>query len=295
MKRLGVALALALPLVLTGAATAFPSSRTAPMDDPSTSPPRQMQIALGQTVRDFMQANHLPAENGRVDTPDRNNYAVALDVIADTGPIVFGDHWIAPVVAVGTQAVALPAGRTLFIDQEAGRIKSFVFTPNAKAEPLPETNRLVKPMLDWFLGRGWVPRTANSLTFALTDEDADFKRSGEKIYAQLKDADGNLVNVTVANLASAPSQPAYILAPPPERPKHVPPVYVVRLGFYWAHRNDLSYGDLVYPRRLFVNGSKDAILRLRPWVDDPDWTPQQHGMVDLGGRGEARRWALPRN
>lgn len=293
MRRLGATLALALPLVLTGAATAFPSLRSAPMDDPSTHPPRKMQIALGQTVRDFMQANGLPAENGRVDTPDRNDYAVALDVIADTGPIVFGDHWIAPAVTVGRQTIDLPPGRTLFIDQEAGRIKSFNFTPHAKAQPLLDTNRLVKPMLDWFLGRGWTPKTANSLTFALTDDDVDFKRGGEKIYAQLKDADGDLVNVTVANLALAPSQPAYIIAPPPERPAHAPPVYVIRLGFYWARRNELSYGDLIYPRRLLVNGSKNEILRLRPWVDDPDWTPQKHGMVDLGGTGEARRWKLP--
>jgi len=124
------------------------------MDDPSTLPPRKMQIALGETVRDFMQVNGLPAEDGRVDTPDHNHYAVALDVIADTGPIIFGDHWIAPSVKLGTQSFELPAGRTLFIDQEAGRIKSFTFTPNAKAQPLLETNRLVKPMLDWFLGRG---------------------------------------------------------------------------------------------------------------------------------------------
>ncbi len=293
MRRLGATLALALPLLLTGAATAFPPFRSAPMDDPSKLPPRKMQIALGQTLRDFMQVNGLPAENGRVDTPDHNHYAVALDVIADTGPVIFGDHWIAPSVKLGTQTFELPAGRTLFIDQEAGRIKSFTFTPNAQAQPLIDTNRLVKPMLDWFLGRGWTPKTANSLTFALTDDDADFKRGGEKIYAQLKDADNNLVNVTVVNLAMVPSQPAYILAPPPERAKHVPPVYLIRLGFYWAHRNDLSYGDLVYPRRQFVNGTKSEILRLRPWVDDPDWTPQKHGMVDLGGTGEARRWKLP--
>ena len=285
----------AMALVAILAATAFHFFRSASMDDPSKYPPRPMQISLGQTVRDFMQVNGLSAERGRVDTPDRNNYGVALDVISDTGPIVFGDHWIAPRVTIGKQQFELPPGRTLFIDQEAGRIKSFSFTPNAKAQPLQETNRLVKPMVDWFLATGWTPKVANSLTFALTDEDVDFKRSGEKIYAQLKDGEGNLVNLTVSNLASMPSQPAYILAPSPERPPHVPPVYLIRLGFYWAHRNDLSYGDLIFPRRLFVNGDKDKILRLRSWVDDPDWTPQKHGMVSLGGTGEARRWSVPGN
>jgi hypothetical protein len=283
--------AIALVAAVTG--TAFYSLRAAPMDDPSKSPPRQLQISLGQTVRDFMQINHLLAESGHVDTPDKNNYGVALDVIADTDPIVFGDHWIAPVVTIGKQRFDLPPGRTLFIDQEAGRIKSFSFTPHAQARPLQETNRLVKPMLDWFLTTGWRPEVANSLTFALTDDDVDFKRSGEKIYAQLEDGEHNLVEVTVSDLARLPSQPAYLLAPAPVRPVHVPPVYVIRLGFYWAHRNDLSYGDLIFPRRLFVNGNKDRFLRLRPWVEDPEWTPERHGMTDLGGTGESRRWSLP--
>ena len=284
---------LAIALLGPWPAVAFQLFRPDPMDDPSKLPPRQIHISPGQTVRDFMQINHLPAEAGRVDIPDRNHYAVAVDVIADTGPVVFGDHWIALVVTIGTQRFELPPGRTLFIDQEAGRIKSFSLTPGAKALPLQETNRLVKPMLDWFLSAGWTPKVANSLTFALSDGDADFKRSGEKIYAQLKDGEGNLVNVTVSNLAMLPSQPSYILAPTPERPAHEPPVYLIRLGFYWAHRNDLSYGDLVFPRRQFVNGSKDKALRLRAWVEEPDWTPRKHGMVDLGGTGDSRRWGMP--
>ncbi len=284
-----VVIALVAPL----AATAIHFYRSAPMDDPSKLPPRQIQISPGQTVRHFMQVNHLPAAAGRVDTPDRNNYALALDVIADTDPIIFGDHWIAPVVVIGAQRFELPAGRILFVDQEAGRIKSFSFTLNAQALPLQQTNRQVKPMLDWFLTAGWTPEVANSLTFALSDDDADFKRSGEKIYAQIKDGQGNLLSVTVSNLASMPSLPSYIFAPAPQRPAHDPPVYVIELGFFWAHRNDLSYGDLIYPRRLFVNGNKDKVLRLRAWVDDPEWTPHQHGMIDLGGTGEARRWSLP--
>ena len=284
----------ALALVATLAVTVLYFFRSPAMDDPSKLPPRKMQIALGQTVRDFMQTNGLPAESGRTDAPDVNNYSVAVDVISDTSPIIFGDHWIALAFKVGPQIFELPAGRTLFIDQVAGRILSFSFTPYLKAQPLNETNRLVKPLLDWFLAVGWTPEVANSLTFALTDEDADFTRSGEKIYGQLKDGEGNLLNVTVTNLASAPIQPAYILAPPPERPVHIPPVYIIRLGLYWAHRNDSSYGDLIYPRRLFVNGNKNQRLRLRPWVQDPDWTPEKHGMVDQGGTGESRRWLLPR-
>ena len=295
VRRCIVAIATAIALAIPLAATAFHFLSPSPMDDPSKYPPRQIQISPGQTVRDFMQVNQLLAEAGRVDTPDRNHYAIALDVIADTDPIVFGDHWIALVAIVGAQRFELPAGRTLFIDQKAGRIKSFSFTPGAKALPLQETNRLVKPMLDRFLSTGWTPKLANSVTLALTDDDADFKLGGEKIYAQLKDVEGNLVNVTVSNLAMMPSQPAYILAPAPERPAHDPPVYLIRMGFYWARRNDLSYGDLIFPRRQFVGGSKDKALSLRPWVEDPDWTPQKHGMVDLGGTGESRRWAMPRN
>lgn len=282
-----------MALVAALATSALYFHRSAAMDDPSLHPPRQLQIALGQTVREFIQVNRLPIKDGHVDAPDRNNYGVALDVIADTGPIIFGDHWIAPMILIGTQRIDLPAGRTLFIDQEAGRIKSFSFTPNAKAQPLPETNRLVKPLLDWFLTHGWTPKVANSVTFALTDDDADFKRSGAKILAQLNDGQGNLVELTVTNLAKIPSQVSYLLVPAPPRPVHLVPVYVIDIGFYWADRNDLSYGDLIFPRRIFVHGSKDQILRLRPWVDDPNWTPQQHGMVDLGGTGEARRWSLP--
>ena len=264
------------------------------MDDPSKLPPRKLQIALGQTVRDFMQTNGLLAQSGRSAMPDVNSYAVALDVIADTSPIIFGDHWIALALKVGAQIFELPAGRTLFIDQEAGRIKGFSLTPFQKALPLMETNQMVKPLLDQFLAKGWIPKIANSLTFALTDDDPDFARSGEKIYGQLKDGEGNLMNVTVSNLASVASQSAYILAPSAGRPVHQPPVYVIRLGFYWAHDGDLSYGDLVYPRRIFVNGNKNQALRLRPWVEDPDWTPEKHGMVDQGGTGESRRWLLPR-
>ena len=282
--------------LLVASASASLSCKRAPtMDDPSKSPAREMVISLGETVRDFMQANDLPAEKGRVDVPDTNHYAVAVDVIADTSPIVFGDHWIHLTVKDGKATFDLPAGRTLFIDQEAGRIKSFSLTPYASAQPLDETNRLVKTVVDGFLARGWTPKVANSVTFALTDQDKDFAQRGEKIYAQLNDATGNLLNVTVANLASAPSQPSYLVVPSPERPTHNPPVYVVRLGLYWAHRNDLSYGDLVYPRRIFVNGDKNKVLRLRPWVEDPDWTPQQHGMADQGGQGESKRWSLPQS
>ena len=263
------------------------------MDDPSKLPPRTLQISFGQTVREFMQVNGLVAENGRTSTPDHNNYGVAVDVIADTSPIIFGDHWIALVFKVGPEVFELPAGRTLVVGQEAGRINSFSFTPFAKAEPLPETNRQVKGLLDIFLAKGWTPKVANSLTFALTDDDVDFARSSNKIYAQIRNGDGDVISVTVTNLAKVPSQPSYILAPSPERPTHSPPVYVVRVGFFWAHGNDTSYGDLIYPRRIFVNGNKDQVLRLRAWVDDPDWTPEKHGMIDEGGTGESRRWRVP--
>lgn len=274
--------------------TTFSHLNYAPaMDDPSKLPPRKLQIALGQTVRDFMQTNGLPAQSGRSAMPDVNNYAVALDVIADTSPIIFGDHWIALAFKVGPQIFELPSGRTLFIDQEAGRIKSFSLTPYQRALPLMQTNQLVKPLLDQFLAQGWTPKVANSLTFALTDGDADFARSGQKIYGQLRDSEGNLMNLTVTNLASVASQPAYILAPSHQRPVHQPPVYVIRLGFYWAHDGDLSYGDLVYPRRIFVNGNRNQPLSLRPWVEDPEWTPGKHGMIDQGGSGEGRRWVMP--
>lgn len=264
------------------------------MDDPSQHAPRRLQISLGEAVRDYMQVNHLVAQVGHSDIPDKNNYAVAVDVIADTGPIVFGDHWILPDVTIGRQHFELPAGRTLFVDQVAGRINNFSVTPGAQALPLQDTNRMVKPMLDWFLANGSKQEVANSVRLALTDEDADFKRNGEKIYAQLRDTDGNLLNVTVTNLASVPSQPSYIFAPSPPHPMHKPPVYVVRIGFYWAHGDDLSYGDLIYPRRILVNGDKNKILRLRPWVEDPNWTPEKHGMVYLGGTGEGKRWDLPK-
>lgn len=263
------------------------------MDNPSHSPPRPIKISLGQTVRDFLRANEIPAEAGRKNTPDKNHYAVAVDVVADTDPIIFGDHWIRLTFENGLQGFELPPGRTLFIDQEAGRIKSFSFTPFDQPHPLEETNRLSKQLMDSFLAKGWVPRTANSMTFALTDRDEDFQRGGEKIYAQLKDHNGNLLNFTVADLAKAPSNPSYLLAPAPLRPQRDVPVYVIRIGLYWAHRNNLSYGDLIYPRRLFVQGTTDKPLPLRAWVDDPDWTPQKHGMIDLGGTGESKRWSLP--
>ena len=60
------------------------------MDDPSQHAPRRLQISLGEAVRDFMQVNHLVAQVGHSDIPDKNNYAVAVDVIADTGPIISG-------------------------------------------------------------------------------------------------------------------------------------------------------------------------------------------------------------
>lgn len=263
------------------------------MEDPSNSPPRPTKISLGQTVRDFLRANEIPAEVGRKNTPDKNHYAVAVDVVGDTDPIIFGDHWIRLTFEDGQQGLELPPGRTLFIDQEAGRIKSFSFTLFDQPHPLEETNRLSKALMDGFLAEGWAPRTANSMTFALTDWDEDFQRGGEKIYAQLKDRDGNLLNFTVADLAKAPSNPSYLFAPALPRPQRDVPVYVIRIGLYWAHRNDLSYGDLIYPRRLFVQGNTDKPLPLRVWVDDPDWTPQKHGMTDLGGTGENRRWSLP--
>lgn len=274
------------------AGVAFYLYRKLPPKDPSHFAPRKISISLGQTVRDFIQTNNLTIEKGRTETSDTNNYAIAVDVIADTSPIIFGDHWIQPQVQVGTQHFELPSCRTLFIDQVAGRIYSFTFTPFEKAHPLDETNRLVKQLIDSFLKKGWTLKMAAGPSFTPTNEDKSFKAQDEKIYAKLNDRDGNLITVTSADLASVPAQESYILAPTGRRPVHDPPVYVISLGFYWSRRNELSYGDLIYPRRIFVNGNKNQGLRLRAWVEDPDWIPEKHGMKLLGGQGEQKIWSL---
>lgn len=86
--------AIAFMTVIASAAALILFLISPSMDDASKQSPRKIQVTLGETVRDFMLLNGLSGEVGRADAPDADNYGIALDVIADTGPIIFGDHWI---------------------------------------------------------------------------------------------------------------------------------------------------------------------------------------------------------
>jgi hypothetical protein len=61
--------------------------------------------------------------------------------------------------------------------------------------------------------------------------------------------------------------------------------------------SDISYGDLIYPRRIFETGDVTQPLPLRFWIEDPNWTPEKAGMVpttpEERANAESSKWKMP--
>ena len=95
----------------------------------------------------------------------------------------------------------------------------------------------------------------------------------------------------------APSYESWIIAlDPTNKPAKSTRTYLLDIDVT-NFEGDLSYGDLIYPRRIFEKGEAALYLPLRYWVDDPHWTPEQAGMVlkkpEERANSESSKWKMP--
>jgi hypothetical protein len=258
-------------------------------DDPAKNSPRHITIRLGETVRDLIARNGLavgPYDGG-------HDFTVDVDKIADVSPVIFGDHWLSLTLDDGPYGFALPPGRTLFISQMAGRITDFTFTPFAQPQPLAQIADTTAEFVRHLEALGW--RDARPAKIPRSPDDLDVLTKSLIVF-QGKTPDGQTVDVTIKDLGMIPKSESYILKLAPAPRREPSQTYILVVGVY-ADTHNLSYADRIYPRRIFVNGDKDARLRLRAWVDDPDWSPEAAGMVaataEQRAQPDASAWVMP--
>jgi len=248
--------------------------------DRLSAPPQKIKIRLGESVKDFIRVNGAPSNYG--------GQPIDFDRIQDEylPPLWFQDKWIQLVYEDPKYGFELPAGKTLTIRQTLGTIEHFQFTPFADAMPFEETDARVRQIIDMLLDIGWRPRGKLHLP---KDENDEETRKARNIYAQLKNDDGNELEITVLNLAAFPYVSTSVLEKDAQMGRTRIARYMIEVGLY--RKSDLTrdtYRDLLYPRRLFVNGDRKKPLSLRVWVDDPDWTPKRAGMIKRG-----TDWSMP--
>ncbi|MET0429186.1 MAG: hypothetical protein ABW026_11900 [Microvirga sp.] len=241
--------------------------------DPADRPPQTLTIRVDETLHDLLRHN-----------PE---LAIDFDRVADTDPIIFGDHWIKVVYDEGDHRLEFDPGRTLMIGQTAGRIESITFNPHRDALPFQDMDAFAKREIRKVEDKGWT-RTYSGIPGS--EDEITKTLDGTKIYATLTNGRGVTMALTVSNLSRVPSMPSYILLKnPPPRPVYEQPVYVMKIYIgLEASGGWFDYRNSVYARRLLVNGSEYEELPLKVWVDDPDWTPLKAGMIR-----DSERWNLP--
>jgi hypothetical protein len=261
--------------------------------DPSSRSPKIITIAPRMTMKDFIAINDLS-----VGPRIKHGFAINADKIDDVSPIFFDDHWIKLEVRDDEYSFTLPPGRTLFIRQEAGRIIGFAFRPFAQPQPLEEIRTYIITLLENLEAKGWKP----SHDIKVPEEPEDLGFSGENLFANLNSASGNSIQLYLTDYGLAPKSESFILAlNPSANPAEASHTYLLQVTVNDADiaRVMSFYGNLVEPRRIFVNGSRNEALPLRAWIDDPDWTPQQAGMVEVPAEERTKIdplfWKIPSN
>ncbi|UHS59995.1 hypothetical protein [Agrobacterium vaccinii] len=257
-------------------------------NDPADSEPRTIEVAMRMTVRDFLDRNKLQT-GPRVP----QGYVVNIDKIGDTSPIFFDDNWISLHVLDGAQSFDVIPGRTLQITQRAGIINGAAFRPFAQPKPLDEARTYVTELITSLEAKGWQPTSQ----IRVPSGPEDFDSGGEMLIAIMKSPSGNDLDLTLRDYGLAPKQESWIIAPDPNaEPAKSTRTYLLDVDVT-NFEGDLSYGDLIYPRRIFEKGDFRSRLPLRYWVDDPHWTPEKVGMVpttpDERPNAESSKWKMP--
>lgn len=266
--------------------------RTVTTKDPATAAPKPITISIGQTVRDFISQNDL-----KIGARGKHDFSVDAQKFEDTSPIIYDDHWLSVRYADGPYSVNLPAGRTLIVSQIAGRVTGFAANLFDQPLPLDEMRRRVRGLIADLVAKGWSSKGDITIPESPTDLD---RLTGRKIIAQLDAASFGRpgLDVTISDLGQVPKAESYILSFNPfSKPAAPSGRYVVQISIRGTAVDDLDYRQAVYPRRIFVNGDKNAALPLQAWIDDPDWTPQKAGMVEATPEQRAKPdspfWVMP--
>lgn len=258
-------------------------SRTA---DPSKLDAKPIHIAVAMTIRDFISRNDLTVG-------ERIPHGFAIDAgrIRDTSPVIFDDHWIELHVEAGPQSFTLPAGRTLHVTQSAGRIGGFAFRPFAEPRLLSELYPYVSELLGELERKGWKV----TLPIHVPDKPEDFDRGGRNLFAELVADDGSILQMNMRDYGLAPKSESFILRFNPFH-RAAEPTSTYLLQVTVDRPQSESYGERIYPRRLFENGDQNEALPLRAWIEDPDWTPEAAGMVPASeaerARPDATHWVM---
>ncbi len=256
--------------------------------DAADSEPRSIEVAMRMTVRDFLDRNKLQT-GPRVP----QGYVVDIDNIGDTSPIFFDDNWISLHVLDGAQSFDVIPGRTLQISQVAGIIDGAAFRPFAQPKPLDEVRTYVTELIRSLEAKGWQATSQ----IRMPSGPEDFDSGGKSLFAILKSPSRNELALTLRDYGLAPRQESWIIAPDPTaQPAKSTRTYLLDVDVT-NFEGDLSYGDLIYPRRIFEKGETASYLPLRYWVEDPGWTPEKAGMVpkkpEERANAESSKWKMP--
>lgn len=257
-------------------------------DDPSTGDPRLIEVGMGMTVKEFIERNHL-----EVGPWKQQEYVVDVDNIGDWMPIQFTDNWITLHVLDGAQSFDLPPGRTLYVSQQAGRINGVALRPFAQPRPLSEMHDYIVKLLSQLESKGWQP----TLAITVPSKPEDFDSGGKSSFAELKSSSGNILQMNLRDYGLAPKQESFILKfDPTYKPAEQSRTYLLQVTVDSTEEIP-SYGELIYPRRIFETGDVTKPLPLRYWIDDPVWTPEKAGMVpttrEERANAESSKWKMP--
>lgn len=257
-------------------------------NDPSKGEPRRIEVGMGMTVKEFIERNHLEMGPWKP-----QQYIVDVDDIGDWMPIQFTDNWIALRLVEGEQSFELPPGRTLHVSQRAGVINGIALRPFAQPRPLNEMHDYVVELLKMLETKGWQP----SSPIKVPSKPEDFDFGGKSLFAELTSSSGSILQMNLRDYGLAPKQESFILKfDPTHKPSEESRTYLLQVTVDRGV-SDISYGDLIYPRRIFETGDVTQPLPLRFWIEDPDWTPEKAGMVpttpEERANAESSKWKMP--
>ncbi|MBB3952579.1 hypothetical protein [Aureimonas jatrophae] len=237
--------------------------------DPADEAPKPIHIAIGMTVRDFVAQNGLS-----IGEREPHGFAINADRIVDWMPILVDDPWIELTASDGEQSFTFPPGRTLHVSQTAGRIQGLAFRSFAIPKPLEELVAYVDTLRGQLQAGGWKRRFSGD-TARTT---ADFDGNGMVLFGQYLSQSGSVLQMTIQDYGLAPRSESWIIDPSAQ-PREETRTYLLQITL--DQTDPPGYDELIYPRRIFVNGDKEIELPLRVWVDDPDWSPAAAGMVPV--------------
>lgn len=256
--------------------------------DPSRSEPHKIEVGMGMTVRDLIERNNL-----KMGPREPQRYVIDVDYLTDWMPIFFDDNWIALRVLEGAQSFDLPPGRTLQVTQRAGRIDGLAFRPFDQPRSLSEMHDYIATLIATLEEKGWQP----TVQIKIPSKPEDFDSNGKSLFAEMKSPSGSSLQMDLRDYGLAPKNESFILSlNPNQTPAAESKTYLLQVTVSNSE-NEVSYGDLIYPRRIYELGEVQKELPLRYWIEDPDWTPEKAGMVPTTPEERASsgssKWKMP--